>query len=145
MDVFTACLIRLVKIDPNNNDAISSVGDDLGHEEFKYIGIVVGIDGCVHGIPYSSKRILKYDPINDTTSYVGEKVDEGFYCGGGALGRDDCIYAITRDDQIPKFDTTNNAHCFVGNSVESDHHGEGWVDAILGIDGCIYCPPLNAR
>ena len=150
-----------MKIDPNNNDDISSVGDDLGHLEFKYIGIVVGIDGCVYGIPNWYNWILKYNPINDSTSNVGEEADEGFYCsrgplgrvepfenlycGGGALGRYDCIYAIARDDRILKIDTTNNAHCFVGNSVESDHHGEGWFDAILGIDGCIYCSPLNAR
>ena len=61
-----------MKIDPNNNDAISSVGDDLGDYRYKYIEIVVGIDGCVYGIPTYSKRILKYDPINDITSYVGE-------------------------------------------------------------------------
>ena len=136
---------RIMKIDPNNNDAISSVGDDLGFGSCKYGGTVAGIDGCVYGIPYSSKRILKYNPINDTTSYVGEEAYEGFYCGGGALGRDGCIYAITRDGMILKIDTTNNSHCFVGNSVESDHHGEGWGDAILGIDGCIYGAPFSAR
>ena len=27
---------RIIKLDPYNNDAISSVGDDLGHGYFKY-------------------------------------------------------------------------------------------------------------
>ena len=27
---------RIMKLDPYNNDAISSVGDDLGHGYFKY-------------------------------------------------------------------------------------------------------------
>ena len=135
---------RIMKIDPNNNDTISSVGDELG----QYIGTVVGIDGCVYGIPRDSKRIIKYDPINDITSSVGEKAKQYFMCTGGALGRDGCIYAITWGGRVLKIDTANNVHCFVGNGVESDHHGwesRGWGDAILGIDGCIYSTPVCAR
>ena len=60
---------RIMKIDPNDNDAISSVGDDLG-EDAGYSGTVVGIDGCVYGIPFFTNRIIKYDPINNITSYV---------------------------------------------------------------------------
>ena len=56
-----------MKIDPNNNDAISSVGDDLlGDDYCKYKGTVVGIDGC----PSQFSRIIKYDPINDKTSFL---------------------------------------------------------------------------
>ena len=46
--------LRIMKLDPNSNDAMSSVGDDLGDGRWKYIGTVVGIDGCVYGIPYKS-------------------------------------------------------------------------------------------
>ena len=138
---------RIMKIDPNNMHAISSVGDDLGAVHGKYSGTVVGIDGCLYGIPSYSKCILKYDPINDITSFVGEKINHGFFCSGGALGRDGCIYAITCKNSILKIDTTNNSHYFVGNTVDSDHdrYHRGWGDAILGIDGCIYWPPQNAR
>ena len=50
---------HIMKLDPNNNDAMSSVGDDLGDAWCKYIGTVVGIDGCVYGIPDSSRCIVK--------------------------------------------------------------------------------------
>ena len=43
---------RIMKLDPNNNDVMTSVGDDLGDGLCKYIGTVVGIDGCVYGIPH---------------------------------------------------------------------------------------------
>ena len=66
---------RIMKLDPNSNDAISSVGDDLGGELYKYIGTVVGIDGCVYGIPDDTYRIVKYYPINDITSFVAEEAD----------------------------------------------------------------------
>ena len=138
---------RIIKLDPNNNDAISSVGDYLGLGNDKYVGTVVGIDGCVYGIPKKTTRVVRYDPINDTTSYVGEIADICFDCtGNGALGRDGCIYAITRGDIILKIDTTNNSHSFVGNSVESSHGGEySWSDAVLGIDGCMYWHPYHAH
>ena len=142
---------RIMKLDPNNGDAMSSVGDDLGDNEgwkHRYIGTVVGIDGCVYGIPLFSKRIMKYDPINDITSYVGEEADEEFRCSGnGVLGRDGCIYAAVRHHgrvHVLKIDTTNNSHCIVGSRVKSDPNGFGWGDAILGIDGCIYWPPTDA-
>ena len=59
------CAKRIMKLGPNNNDAMSSVGYDLGKEDGRYIGTVVGIDGCAYGIPdHSDDRVLKYDPIN---------------------------------------------------------------------------------
>ena len=76
-----ACCI--MKLDPNNNDAISSIGDDVGGRKYKFEGTVVGIDGCVYDIPYYSKCILKYDPINDITSFVGEVAEKYFMCSGG--------------------------------------------------------------
>ena len=94
---WTSCTANhIMKLDPSNNDAMSSVRDDLGDEWFKYIGTVVGIDRCVYGIPTScTKCIIKYDPINDITSYVGEKVDKVLNCSGnGVWGRDGCIYAF---------------------------------------------------
>ena len=98
---------------------------DMGYGH-KYFGTIVGIDGCVYlyGIPFGSSRIVKYDPINDITSLVGEEAGEDFYCiGNGALGRDGCIiYVLTSNGRakvhVLTIDTTNNYHCFVGNSIE---------------------------
>ena len=137
---------RIMKLDPNNNDAMTSVGDDLGKGYYKYLGTVIGMDGCVYGIPFNkSDPILKYDPINDTTSFVGEEADKTFiFSGNGVLARDGCIYVLTKGGRILKIDATNNSHCFVRNSIKSYHHGEGWGDGILGIDGCIYWPPAHA-
>ena len=140
---------RIMKIDPNNGDAMSSVGDHLRGDWIdydKYIGTVVGIDGCVYGIPDSCSRIVKYDPINDITSFVGEEAD--FDCNGnGILARDGCTYVAVGAGRVLKIDTTNNSHCIVGNTVESDcteyefgytEFDSEWGDAILGIDGCVY-------
>ena len=144
---------RIMKLDANNIDSMSSVrhdlgNDDLGNVVIKYIGTVVGIDRCLYGIPHdSTKSIIKYDPINDTASFVGERSDEPFHCGGsGVLGRDGCIYVLGKNYRLRvlKIDTTNNSYCFVGNTVEADFICGGWGDPILGIDGCIYWPPQGA-
>ena len=135
---------RIMKLDPKNNDAISSVGDDLGEGLYKYIGTVVGIDGCMYGISQQSYRIVKYDPINDITSFVGDEVDQFFDCNGdGALGRDGCIYASRRGGRVLKINTHNNFHCVVGNKLNPCHYYNS--DAILGCDGCIYWPPLDGH
>ena len=39
--------IYFMKLDPNNDDVISSVRDDLGGDD-KYRGTVVGIDECIY-------------------------------------------------------------------------------------------------
>ena len=140
----------IMKLDPNNNDAMSSVGNYLGIGYNKYSGTVVGIeDGCLYGIPWDSKRIVKYDPINGewTSHHLLERKSLNLSIAAGALGRDGCIYAVTLYGMVLKINTTNNSHCFVGNSVELDHdqYSRCWGDAVLGIDGCIYWPPRNAR
>ena len=138
-----ACCI--MKLDPNNNDATSSVGDDLGDGSYKYSGTVVGMDGCVYGIPDWSERIIKYNPFYGTTSFVGKEVGQVYKCKGqGALGRDGCIYALTGNSQVLKIYTANNSYCCIGNSESYYKYGD-WNDAILGIDGCIYWPPYKAR
>jgi len=139
------CARRIMKLDPNNNDAMSSVGDDLGIG-WKYIGMVVGIDGCVYGLPFDADHILKYNPINGSTSFIGLEAEPNLRCiGNGVVSRDGYIYAAVSYGRVMKIDTTNNSYCIVGNKnkVESKYKS-GWMDGILGIDGCIYWPPLNA-
>ena len=99
---------------------------DLGYGH-KYIGTIVGIDGCVYGIPFGSSRIVKYDPLNGITSLVGEEAGEDFYCiRNGALGKDGCIiYVLTSNGRanvhVLTIDITKNSHSFVGNSIDTDY------------------------
>ena len=80
-----------------------SVGNDLGDGWYKDTGgTVVDIDRCVYGIPNWSKRILKYDPINDITSFVGEEADEAFQCeGDGASWEEMAVF--TRSLKMAEF------------------------------------------
>ena len=89
-------------------------------------------------VPANLKLIIKYDPINDTTSIVGEETDEWFYC---VMGRDGCIYVLANNCRVLKIDAANNSRGYVGNTIQF-----AGGDAILGFDGCIYWPaPKNDR
>ena len=139
------CAGRIMKLDPNNGDAISSVGDYLGDDNVSCNGMVIGIDGCIYVMP-TNGRILKHDPINDITSFLGQDTHGNCgFNGNGVVGRDGCIYGLANNGQVLKIDTRtingNNSHCFVGNKFRAFVRWFRWGDAILGIDGCIYWPP----
>ena len=139
---------RIMRLNPDN-DTLSSVGDDLGGGyTCKYSGTVVGNDNCVYGIPYYTTRIAKYNPADDpnTTSTVGEEAEkEWFKCGNGVLAGDGYIYAANRAGQVLKVDTVNNNYTWIGDPIFSESEGRGWGDPIVGVDKCIYWPPLDAN
>jgi outer membrane protein assembly factor BamB len=134
---------RIMRLNPDN-DTLSSVGDDLGDGWMKYMGTVVGNDDCLYGIPYWTRRIVKFDPTNpDTTSFVGGKSEEAFYCGNGVLAGDGDIYAANGSGQVLQIDTTNGNYTWIGDRIYS--RAAGWGDPIVGFDKCIYWPPYNAN
>jgi hypothetical protein len=134
----------IMRLNPDN-DSLSSVGDDLGEGWDKYKGTVVGNDDNVYGIPYYATRIIKFDLTNpDSTSTVGEEVEEGFYCGNGVLAGDGYIYAANWYGQVLQIYTTNSDYTWIGDSMYSGARA-GWGDPIVGADKCIYWPPFNAN
>jgi hypothetical protein len=138
---------RIMRLNPDN-DTLSSVGDDLGGEgTWKYSGTVVGNDDCLYGIPDEATRIAKYNPADpDTTSTVGEEAEEQFDCAGnGALGGDGYIYAANRFGQVLKVDIVNNNYTWIGDPIFSESGRQGWGNPIVGVDKCIYWPPLDAN
>jgi hypothetical protein len=135
---------RIMRLNPDN-DSLSSVGDDLGEERWKYSGTVVGNDDHVYGIPDDATHIVKFDPTNpDTTSTVGEEAEEWFHCENGVLAGDGRIYAANRFGQVLKVDTTSNTYTLIGDEIFPGM-GWGWGGPIVGADKCIYWPPSGAN
>jgi hypothetical protein len=136
-----SCARRIMRLNPDN-DSLSSVGDDLGEKWEKYKGTVVGKDDYLYGIPFAATHIVKFDPSNPgTTSTVGEVAEEYFECGNGVVGGDGYIYAANRYGQVLKVDTANSDYTWLGDPLSSG----GWGDPIVGVDKCIYWPPLYAN
>jgi hypothetical protein len=140
-----ACACRIMRLN-TDNDSLSSVGDDLGEERWKYFGTVVGNDDCVYGIPNKATRIIKFDPTNpDTTSTVGEVADRWFGCGNGVFGGDGYIYAANDSGQVLKVDVTHNNYIWIRDGIYDSGAGRGWGNPIVGADKCIYWPPSSAN
>ena len=133
---------RIMKLNPGN-DSLSSLGDDLGEDEGKYSGTMVGNDDFVYGIPDCATRIIEYNSATTDTTTVGRAAWK--FCGGnGVLGGDGDIYSVNDSGQVLKVDTTNGNYTWIGDPIYSGG-GSGWGDPIVGGDKCIYWPPFNAN
>ena len=60
------------------------------------------------------------------------------------MGGDGYIYAANESGQVLKVDTTSNKYGWIGDRIYSGN-GVGWGDPIVGVDRCIYWPPLVAN
>ena len=123
----------------------SFVGDDFdGKYICKYSGTVTGVDGWIYGVSSFTNVIVKYDPLSDMTSRVGEEHGHFFFCGDGVLARG-CIYAFNWDSyDVLKIDTVNNSYsCINTSSIEYDG-SLSWFGATLGCDGYVYWPPCTS-
>ena len=74
--------------------------------------MVVGKDNCLYGIPLNSNRIVRFNPVDQSISFVGDEARDILkYFGNGALGRDGCIYALShRGHRVLKIDVANNKY-----------------------------------
>ena len=139
---------RILKFNPEDESAVS-VGEDLGGQRYKYSGTVRGNDGYLCGIPFYSNLIVRYNPADRSMTLLGEEADEYFNCSNGVMGRDGHIYAFSELlCKMLRIDVKNNTYSFVDNEFLSQlpkRTGKGWGAAILGNDGCIYWPPINAN
>ena len=58
------------------------VGDDFGDDYLKWMSGAVADDGCLYCFPLKHNRILKFNPNDDTTIFVGEEMEIGCnFCG----------------------------------------------------------------
>ncbi|MFN3802191.1 hypothetical protein [Belliella pelovolcani] len=55
----------------SSRNATQYIGDDLGQFGAKYFGMALAINGCLYCTPWNGERVLKIDPTNDTTTFIG--------------------------------------------------------------------------
>jgi len=65
---------KVVKINMTTLNSIT-VGDDLGYGDSKWISSIVGRDNCIYGIPCRVSRVLRFDPSNNTCTFIGWRYD----------------------------------------------------------------------
>ena len=128
---------RILKVDTNNGDNFSLVGE--GYIGSCYRIGVFGHDGCIYGI--SNRRIIKYNPADNTELYVNKGLNNFYSFVGGVLAHDSNIYSANKYGQILKIDSANNDWTIIGDRIFNDRYCSGWGRPVLGADKCIYFPP----
>ncbi len=155
---------RILKLDPrggrddgdnngngngNGNSVIAatSVGDDLLRDggEGGYKGMVAGDDGYLYGIPSSTAKLVRFNPIDESITHVLGETRIDFTRFHGAIIRDGFIYAINAKGLVLEIDLEQRSHTFIENTVLSKKDCIGWGRGILGNDRCIYWPPSHAH
>ena len=114
---------------------------DLGEGGEKWVGGVLGLDGCVYGIPANAAKVLCFDPKTQEATLVGADLGEGGEKWvGGVLGPDGCVYGIPANaSKVLRFDPTTQEATLVG--ADLGNGGYKWVGGVLGPDGCVYGIP----
>lgn len=117
----------------------------------KWFASIVGANNCIYGIPASARRVVKFDPVDESLTEIGPDLGNARWkwkCG--VLTGNGCIYcAPYNSNHFLKIDT-NNCGVTLLADVEIPEEVSGasrmWSSGALAtIDGCIYSMPLSAR
>lgn len=87
----------ILKINPETSHVSTFVtGHPIPNVEdgWLYHGGNLAADGFVYAIPASAPRVMKIDPVNNTTEYIGPEYPGKAKWYGGIPGADGCIYGI---------------------------------------------------
>ena len=127
-----------------------AVADLMDHEPLagqdKWLGGVLGADGCVYGVPGHAKQVLKLDPVTAKVSLVGGPYKGKYKWLRGATAPDGCIYCIPcHADKVLRIDcTTGESVCTeIGEPMPGEWKWHGGV--LSPHDGCIYGIPQFAE
>ena len=148
----------VLKIEPGDIPRLSEIGGPLRtgkHRtdgKYKYLGGVLGKDGCVYCIPSDSDYVLKIDCATDEVREVGESLEGERIVQNkwqnGFLGHDGVIWGIPLKSEtvltvipseVPGGDPTVKT---VGGPFKGLNKWEGGV---MSADGKMMCMPLNHK
>ena len=128
---------RALKLNPNNNDSLSLVAEGINYAGCE--ATVLGNDGYVYGI--SNGRIIKFNPKDNSVSYVENRFEDWYSWTGAVLAEDSNIYVANEYGQILMIETPRNDWKITGNRANTIN-ANSWISPVLGADKCIYFPPF---
>ena len=94
--------------------------------------------------PFDHTRILKFNPNNDTTSFVGEDIEGRFKFSGTIKGKNGCLYGIpSYARRVANFNVATQNITFIGDDYYGDdYEGEHkWEGGVEGMNDNIYGVP----
>lgn len=115
-------------------------GQIVGSE--KYLGGVLGADGCVYGVPGKARQVLKIVPETGEVCLIGPSFQghfkwlRGVQCGSA-------VYCIPcHHERVLKIDTSTGEVSLIGDSFPGLFK---WHGAVVARDGSIFAIPQKAE
>ena len=123
----------------------------IGNEilgKWKWWDFVDGGDGCLYGIPFNARHVVKFNLLDNSFTEIGPDFGEfGRKWMCGVLDNIGNIYCAPYDaEHILKIDTIQSTVETL-DDIELPETGAGssWNSGALGADNNIYYMPFNAR
>jgi hypothetical protein len=123
------------------------IGDEIQGNRNKWSAFVDGEDGFFYGIPYFARRVVKFNPLDNSLTEIGPDLGDGgdkWTCGVRA--NTGSIYCAPYcADHVLKIDTIDGTVETLDN-VELPETGDWlWQSGALAADNNIYYMPANAH
>ena len=136
---------RVVRFNPADGSH-TTIGDDLGGDDFKWASGVLCDDGCIYALPHKASRALRIDPAKGTAAPFGDDVT-GLGCDvdwhGTVAGPDGMLYGVPFESTaVLCFDPSSGKMSAFGDLPSG---GGKYAFGVLAPDGCIYAAPWSAK
>merc|ERR1712151_197251 len=138
-------------IEPSTG-TVELIGPDLGNGGGKWAAAAVGGDGHVYCPPRSASKVLRIQKGTGRVDLIGSELGCGLAKWRAAVvGEDGHLYCPPfYASRVLRIETGSGKTDLIGPDLDSEGGGtrtaDGgkWAAAVLGGDGHVYCPPLNA-
>ena len=132
----------------NNDKVITNLVGKKLEGGYKWKGTLAAPNGSLYGIPLSSRRVVKFNPLDKSITEIGPDFgnNDGWKWDRGAITDSGIIYCVPyRDRGILKIDTNTDAVTVLDVNLLPERGEYLWRSCALALDGCIYFVPHNAR
>ena len=119
---------------------VNLIGQDLGSEDNKYLGLALANNGKLYAVPFNALQVLEIDPVNQTTTLIGQDLGGSAIYQSLAVANNGKLYAAPRDaSQVLEIDPVNQTTTLIGQDLGSGSNK--YLSLALANNGKLYAAP----
>ena len=118
------------------------VGEELEGRN-RYVGTVAAANSSLYCVPFSARRVVKFDPIDKSITHIGPDFGVGRKWRNGAITDSGVIYCPPWNSNrgILKIDTNADTATELNVNLLPQQGYNMWESCAVALDGCIYFMP----